>query len=129
MSGLTTRYSIPLLQSSDPVANAPTVLAALANRLDLLLGEGGQVSFTGAASTTLAAAVVLSRTYPGNSGAAVPGIVILQPTSLLGPSNNQMLWVDSWTGTATTITGFTIRLQSTNAVAGRLFNWRYLPVL
>lgn len=129
MSTVTTKYAIPVLQSSDPVGSSPTVMAALANRLDLLLGESGQASFTGASSTTLSVAVALARTYPGNSGAAVPGIVILQPTSLLGPSNNQMLWVDSWTGTATTITGFTIRLQSTNAVAGRLFNWRYLPVL
>lgn len=129
MSTFTAKYAIPVLQSSDPVASSPTVMAALANRLDLLLGESGQASFTGASNTTLSVAVVLSRTYPGNSGAAVPGIVVIQPTSLLGPANNQMLWVDTWTGTATTITGFTLRMQSSNAPSGRLFNWRFLPVL
>lgn len=129
MAGSTAKYAIPFVQTADPVAQIATLMASLANRVDLLLGESGQVSFTGAATTDLAVAVALSRTYPGNVGAAVPGIVIVQPTSLLSSANNQMWYVANWTGTASTITGFSIHLHSSTAPAARLFNWRYIPVL
>lgn len=129
MSGFTTKYAIPTLGTGDSVASAPTTLTALANRVDLLLGEAGQSSFTGAAATTISVAVVLSRTYPGNTGATVPGIVIIQHVQSLGSANVQNLWINTWTGTATTITGFTINMQSSNAPAARLVAWRFLPVL
>lgn len=129
MAGSTAKYGIPLLTVADPVAQIATIMSNLANRVDLLLGESGQVSFTGAATTDLPVAVVLSRVYPGNNAAAVPGIVIVQPVSLLTSASNQMWYVNTWTGSGTTITGFTIHLHSSTAPAARLFNWRFIPVL
>lgn len=129
MSASTPKYVIPYATTLDPVAQIAAIMQSLSNRVDLLLGESGQASFTGAASTDLAVAVVLSRTYPGNVGAAVPGIVLVQPTSLLTSASNQMWYVANWTGTSTTITGFSIHLHSSTAPSARLFNWRFLPVL
>lgn len=129
MTTTTAKYGLTQLTTADTLASTPTAMTNLANRLDLLLGEAGQASFTGAAATTISVAVVLSRTYPGNTGATVPGIVMIQHVQLLGSGNTQNLWISGWTGTATTITGFTINMQSSNAPSARLVSWRFLPVL
>lgn len=129
MSGFTAKYAIPTLAASDPVGNAPTVMAALANRVDLLLGEAGQLSLTLVANTTLSVPITLARTYPGNNGAAVPGTVIWIMRATLSQPNTINTWVNTWLGSATTITGFTLNFQAPNAQAARLIDWRFLPVL
>lgn len=129
MSSFTAKYAIPVLGSGDPVASTPTVMAALANRVDLLLGEAGQLSLTLVANTTLSVAVALSRVYPGNNAAAVPGTVSWIMRATLSQPNTINVWVNNWLGSATTITGFTLNFQAPNAQAARLIDWRFLPVL
>lgn len=129
MSGFTAKYQLPTLLSADPVSQAPTIEAALANRADLLLGEGGQYPITVGAVTTHAQVITLARTYPGSNVGAVPGTVILQLNA--GPSAGLtwFWWVTSWTGSASTITGFTIGTQWSAAQAARTMTWRFLPYL
>jgi hypothetical protein len=130
MSSSTPRYVIPKLLVSDPVISAPTVLAALADRVDLLLGEAGSFSASPAANTTLLTPVVLSRTYPGNATAGAPaGAVWVWVQSTASASVGWNYWITSWAGTTTTVTGFTVGMQWAAAQAGRVFNWRYFPVL
>lgn len=130
MSTFTAKYQIPVLQSSDPVATAPTVMAALANRMDLLLGEAGAFTASPAAATTLSVPIVLGRTYPGSNVGTVPGSVFLQvPTTTVGSGTTWNWWVTAWTGSASTITGFTLNMQWSVAQVSRVFHWRYLPVL
>jgi hypothetical protein len=133
MSSFTAKYAIPVLQSADPVASSPTVMAALANRVDLLLGEGGQFNIASlAASTTGSQAITLARTYPGNNAAvspAYPGSVLAMLVATLSQPNSVNFWVNNWLGSATTITGFTLNFQFTNAQTNRVVAWRYLPLL
>lgn len=126
MSSFTAKYQIPVLGAGDPVAMTPTVMAALANRVDLLLGESGTYSQTGTSGTQ---AVSLARTYPGDTGAAVPGWVLFQFRSTLASGVVIAHWITAWTGTATTITGFTINWQASNPQSDRTVHWRFLPVL
>lgn len=127
MSGLTTKWSIPYIQPSDPVANAPTVNQAQANRMDLMLGESGSFTYSPAAGATTNTAIVLSRTYPGNN-VGVPGIVHVMLYGTLGTSTFDW-WVGTWTGTGTTITGFTLSTKWSVLQASRTVVWRYLPTL
>jgi hypothetical protein len=130
MSSSTAKYVIPYPTSSDTVASLATTVQNLAARLDLLLGESGSFNIASAAGGVAGAqAVVLSRTYPGNSGAAVPGIVIPDLVATYASNNRFNWWVDTWTGTGTTITGFTFRYIWETAQTNRVVNWRFLPVL
>lgn len=132
MSSFTAKYAIPLLQSADPVASSPTVLAALANRVDLLLGETGIWQPTLVAATAASQAIVLARTYPGNAtaGGATPAgaVIITLDGGGVGAGVVLATWVTGWTGTATTVTGFTLNAISSTAGARR-FHWRFLPAL
>lgn len=128
MPSSTAKYVIPYALSSDAVSSIATAMQNLASRVDLLLGESGTV--TQAAGATGSQAVVLSRTYPGNTGAAVPGIVIFQANGAFSVGTILDMWVNTWTGSATTITGFTWNWASSpSAPGGRVIQWRFIPVL
>lgn len=129
MSLTTAKYVLPYPVAADAVSNEPVTLAALAARADLLLGESGSLTLSPAAATTLSTAVVLGRTYPGNSGAAVPGIVMLNLNSTLAAATGFQWWINGWTGTASTITGFTLNVQYSAAQTSRPHLWRFLPCL
>jgi hypothetical protein len=125
MSANTAKYLIPYAVAGDAVSTLPTIMANMAARLDLMAGEAGQVTVAAAAGTQFNLPVVLSRTYFGNNGAAVPGWVGVTAVASLFAGNTQ-IWVDTFTGSATTVTGFTIR--GVSSVAGtRTFNWKFLP--
>lgn len=126
MSSNTTKYVIPYPQTTDTIAAEPTTVQNLANRLDLLLGEAGTFNVTG---TSGSQAISLGRTYPGNVSAAVPGIVVINTSVTMGATLQFNLWVQSWTGTATTITGFTIGWAASASQSARPVLWRFLPVL
>lgn len=129
MSGFTAKYAIPTLAASDPVGNAPTVMAALANRVDLLLGESGVWTPTLVAATAASQAITLSRTYPGSTTADPKGCVIVeQHGGGVGGGTVINTWITNWLGSATTITGFTLNAICSSAGA-RTFVWRFLPVL
>lgn len=129
MPSSTAKYVIPYPVAADPVASEATAVQNLANRVDLLLGESGALTLSPAAATTLSTGVVLGRTYPGNTGAAVPGIVMVELVSTAGSGTTWNWWITTWTGTASTITGFTLNMQWSAAQTNRVFNWRFLPVL
>lgn len=133
MSSSTPKYGIPYAQQSDPVAQLPITMQAMAARLDLLQGEGGQFNIASlAAGTTLGTAITLSRTYPGNASAVSPAIeghVTAWMRATLTAGNDFNWWVNNWLGTATTITGFTLNVQFVNAQTNRVINWRFIPVL
>lgn len=128
MSSTTPKYVIPYPVAADAVNQEPVTVKALADRLDLLLGESGSFSAVMLANTTLLTNIVLARTYPGNSGAAVPGIVIIDVASQVAATTVLNSWVTTWTGTGTTITGFTIGLQCNSSIT-RVVSWRFIPVL
>jgi len=130
MPSNTTKYVIPYALSSDTVAGLAATIQNLANRVDLLLGEAGQYNIASvAANTNHLQAITLGRTYPGNNGATVPGVVIVELPALLNAANPWNFWLQTWTGSASTITGFTIVTQWASAQTNRLVNWRFLPVL
>jgi len=117
---------IPYVVIGDTVASVAQTTQDMANRLDLLNGEGGSFSAVMAANTTLLTPVTLSRTYPGNGLAGVPGAVTVNSTSQIAASTVWNWWVQSWTGTGTTITGFTIGMQASTAIT-RTIGWRFIP--
>lgn len=130
MSANTAKYVIPYPTGSDTVAGLSTLIQNLANRVDLLLGESGSFNIASiAAGTQGGTNVVLSRTYPGNVGAAVPGIVIVNYVASLAVGMETNWWIDTWTGTATTITGFKVNYHFANAQTNRVVAWRFIPVL
>lgn len=122
MSGTTARFAIPTLTAADPVANAPTVLAALANRVDLLLGEAGVASITVAANTAGSIAVVFARSYTGSVGAG--SAVFHEFTSDLGAGITYQIWITGLTGA-----GFTLNFRFSAAQTARSLTWRFLPCL
>lgn len=128
MAAQTTKYKIDYAQLTDTVASLATTIQNLANRVDLLLGESGTYTAAMTAATVHNQAITLARTYPGNVGAAVPGIVIIEHASSIGGAATVFEYVDTWTGTASTITGFTIHALSSTTTS-RTFHWRFIPVL
>lgn len=134
MSGTTAKYAIPYTTLADSVASIAATMQNLAGRADLLLGESGQGSIAASAGVAFSTNIVLSRTYPGNastppgSGTVPPGIVIITPYTSFGAGVTCFYWVTAFTGTATTVTGFTINGISSSAVT-RQFQWRFIPAL
>lgn len=131
MSGTTSKWLIPYPQASDTVASLAATVQNLANRVDLLNGESGVWTNAFTAGTPATTAITLSRTYPGNStltGGVGPGVVILQPFTSVGSGLTISYWVVSFTGTTSTVTGFTLGGQSSNATT-RSVIWRFLPNL
>jgi hypothetical protein len=103
-------------------------MAALANRVDLLLGESGVWTPTLVANTASTTAITLGRTYPGNATATPSGIVIVQCQNAAGSGVTLQTWVNTFVGTATTVTGFTLGAIC-SAAGARTFVWRFIPVL
>ena len=129
MPANTTKYVIPYPLAADPVASEATAVQNLANRVDLLLGESGALTLSPGAGVTLATPITLARTYPGNNAGATPGIVMLNIAATAGGGTTWNWWISGWTGSASTITGFTLSMQWAAAQTNRGFIWRFLPVL
>lgn len=128
MSTTTAKYGIQYAQLADTVASLAATMAQLAGRVDLLLGESGGWTPAMTAGVAIQTNVVLARAYPGNVANAVPGIVIIEFAGSVGGAATVFAWVDTWTGTGTTITGFTLHAIS-STTTNRAFHWRFLPVL
>lgn len=128
MPSSTPKYIIPFSSAGDAVTSVPSTSANLAARLDLLLGEAGTFTASGTAATTFSQAIVLSRTYPGLTAGAVPGSVWFWHNQILGSGNTFNYWINTWTGSGTTITGFTFNCQFSAVWTSRVFTWRFLPV-
>lgn len=130
MTALTTKYSIQYAVLADTIASLAGTLNNLAQRVDLLLGESGIWNPSMVANTAISQAVVLSRTYPGNTGApgtTTPGVVLITPFTPQGSGVTVFTWVNAWTGTTTTVTGFTLNGMA-SVTAARTFHWRFIPV-
>jgi hypothetical protein len=128
VSASTAKYGLPYSIGADAVSTVDDTMQALANRLDLLLGESGVWAPNLVANTAQTTAITLSRTYPGNSGGSPPGIVIVNTSNSVASGVNVQTWVGTWVGTGTTITGFTLGAIS-SAAGVRNFQWRFIPVL
>lgn len=129
MPNFTSKYAIPRQLTSDPIAQGPITMAAMADRMDLLLGESGKFTTSAAANTTTTNNIVLARTYPGNVGAAVPGRVWVSLEQTTFGVLSFLWWVGNWAGTASTVTGFGISHRWDTAQAGRVVTWHFLPYL
>lgn len=130
MSGATTKYAVPYPVLADTVASLAATVQNLANRVDLLLGESGSYNIASlAAGTVHNQAIVLARTYPGNNAAAVPGFVIVELQGAISSANPWVWYVDTFTGSTSTLTGFTIHTQWAGTQTNRVVTWRFIPVL
>jgi hypothetical protein len=130
MTALTTKYSIQYAVLADTVASLAGTIGNLAQRVDLLLGESGVWNPSLVANTAQGTAISLSRTYPGNSTGpttVAPGVVIVTPFTPQGSGVTVFTWVNAWTGTSTTVTGFTLNAIA-SVTAARTFHWRFIPV-
>lgn len=125
MPSQTTQHKVPYPLSSDTVASNPATELAQATRLDLLLGESGVA--TTVTGTSGVVTVVLSRTYPGNATLAPQGFVIVNLNATLPATTVFNYWVATWTGTATTVTGFQIGWATSVSMAARSLLWRFIP--
>lgn len=128
MPGSTPKYVIPYAVAADTVASWPQSQQDQAARLDLLLGESGVWTPTLTANTAATTAITLSRTYPGNASGTTPGMVQIMRMNAFGSGATQMYWVINFTGSVTTVTGFTIGTISSAAGSPTLV-WRFLPIL
>lgn len=123
MSSNTAKYSIPYPVAADAVTTLPTIDANQAARLDLLLGEQGAFSNTGAisASTTYSQVVSFARSYA--TAPPTNPFVIVNLVGQLAATGSWAYWITSMTNT-----GFTFNCQFTAAQAiGRQFVFRYFP--
>lgn len=128
MASSTAKYAIPYIQAADAASQIAAQQQAQAERLDLLLGEGGDFTLAVVAGVVKNQAVVLGRSYPGNATGAHPGAVIITPTTNVGAGASVFYWISAWTGDATHVTGFTISMISSTST-NRSFTWRFLPLL
>lgn len=128
MSSATAKYALPYTVAADAVNQEPVTMKALADRIDLLLGESGVWVPTFVANTPITTAISLGRTYPGNATTQPSGIVVVENGNTVGASVSLFSWVVGWTGTATTITGFTLG-GLCSAAGARTLVWRFFPVL
>lgn len=128
MPSTTAKYALPYTLPADAVSNEPVTMKALSDRLDLLLGESGVWVPTLVAATPATTAISLGRIYPGNATTQPSGVVVVENANTVGAGVNLFTWVVGWTGTATTITGFTLGAVC-SAAGARTFVWRFLPVL
>lgn len=121
MSTQTAKYAIPYAQNSDPVANLPTIMANMANRVDLLLGETGTVSVPIAtANTTVDTTVSLTRSYP--NGARVM-LTFTTPPAAYSPGV-AIVWVIS--DVAAAGSSFHFGVQATNTTT-RTVEYHVIP--
>lgn len=130
MATTTPKYGLNYPQLADTVASLAATVQNLAQRADLLLGESGAFNIASlAANTQFNQVVSLARAYPGNVANTPPGTVILEFPDTIAPAAQPVWFLDTWAGTASTVTGFTLHLQFATIQTNRRVWWRFLPVL
>lgn len=132
MTDLTAKWELPYSTTDDTIESIAATMQSLAGQLDLLMGEAGSFLASPAADTTLTQAIALSRVYPGNTAANPPGIVsVWVADPAIAAANNFNIWVPStsWTGSGTTVTGFSISMRWTSAQVNRRFYWAFRPLV
>lgn len=116
MAGSTAKYALPYPTGVDDVADGDEKIKALAERVDLMLGQHGQVNLAPSGSDVVTSAnVVYGRTYP-----TVPR-VFLSLASAVGTATTVFVW-----STNETTTGCTINMRASNA-SSRTVNWMARP--
>lgn len=111
MSLTTPKYGVPYSQGSDAAATIDNTMAAMAARLDLLIGESLDVSITpSAVDTTTTQRVNYSRSY----AALAP--LVPKPIVHVNETVGTTAAVNVWT-TAEDATGFTLAIRSTSTAA------------
>ena len=113
MPGSTPRYGIPYSTGADGVHTIDQTMQALADRVDLLLGETGSDTITAAGAGTVSKRITYARTYPADM--PIPRATIQQSTN----HADSIFIVDGEDRT-----GFTVTLRTSSAgTATRTFRW------
>lgn len=101
MPGATTKYAVPYPSPGDAISDGDDRIKALAERVDLLLGEQGSQAVTVVTGGTAVDVVVAyARTY-----APLVPVVMVTPLSSTTPG------VLSWNVLTSSSTGFTLRVN------------------
>lgn len=121
MTATTPKYALPYNVGTDPVATADDTMAALAARVDYLLGEAGTFTF-GAVAGTQTQAIDLSRAYPGGFKVFVSAV-----TGVVAGSISVWGTTELATGGAGGVGRFTLGVNRPGATATTV-NWRVVPL-
>lgn len=117
MPGATAKYGLPYPVSTDALSDGDDRIKALAERLDLLIGESGAQAITLAANTNNTVRVNYSRSY-----AAIAPLVPLAMATMNTTNTNGCVY---WT-TGHDATGFTLGARCAVA-ATYTINWSVRP--
>lgn len=116
MAGATAKYAFPYPTGGDDVAAGDEKIKALAERIDLMIGQSGDVNLAPSGSDVVTSqAVAYGRAYP-----TVPK-VICGIGSPVGSGATVFVWP-----TLETVNGFTINMRASNASA-RTVTWTARP--
>lgn len=114
MSASTSRYGLPYSIANDAVSTVDDTMQALAQRLDLMLGETGTLSLaSGTADTAVSQRVNYSRDY---SSVGAPTVMVMQDGNVTA-ANTVNYWV-----TSPDATGFTLNMRTSNTTS-KAFRW------
>jgi hypothetical protein len=114
MTATTSKYVIPYPTGTDDVRDGENAMQAIADRVDLLLGETGTDSITpSAANTTTTKRINYARSYAGLP--LVPRAWVM-PDAAINSTDAVFFWVSGEDATGFTLN---VRSQSTTAKAIR----------
>lgn len=120
MSDLTSKYKLPYPLPGDAVATVDDTVEALAERLDMLLGETGSTTITpSAVDTQTGKRINYTRSYAALAP-LVPSVQLTMGEGL-STSNVVQLWV-----TGEDATGFTLNIRSSTTTT-RTIRWLSRP--
>ena len=118
MSSTTAKYAIPYSTGGDLASTIDDTMQALANKVDLLMGEYNDTTITpSAVDTTTSVRVNYSRSY---ATVAVPKVI-----AVCNEARATAAVVNVWTS-AEDATGFTLNIRS-STTAARLVRWFARP--
>lgn len=115
MTGTTAKYAIPYATGTDPLGAVAARMQSLAERVDLLNGETGQLTIVPSAiNTTTSVRVNYVRTYAAL--AAIPRAFVVN-NAVVQSTDSVYLWVS-----LEDATGFTLNVRA-SSVTGRNVRW------
>lgn len=108
MPASTPTYGLPYPAATDPLANGDDAIKALAERVDLLLGESGFTNITpSAVNTTTSVRINYARSYAGL--APIVPAPFAQLASAVASTDTVYVWAS-----AADATGFTLNIRASS---------------
>lgn len=109
MSSQTSRFKVPYPTSGDAVASVDDIVKSMADHLDLILGEVGEVTVNHTSGSTVSQRVNYTRDYSAAIALGLtPKVVGLVPRAGTGASMTN--WGNQWAN-GEDATGFTINVH------------------